>query len=264
MTFGEIVYRMQATRDGFLPKVHGRFMHAAFFAALQERSAEMSAYIHDEMNAKPFTVSSLRLPPEHAAQRGGKLFIAAGTEALWRVTAFSDALLRCMTGLPPGYVFRIGQTLFQLLDLDVHTVDEPEFIAKCLETGCPERIELNFLSPVSFRSFEDDYPLPLPELIWGSFVDKWLQMGMEVPLDKEQVRRIAARLVPVEWAGRSERIFFSRSQGVTGFRGNFAFSLQHLQPEERRLLFLLAQFSYFSGTGRLTAQGLGQTRIFWK
>ena len=57
---GAIIYRLRACNAGLLPITHGRFMHAAFFAALHQASPELATAIHDNVQAKPFTVSQLQ------------------------------------------------------------------------------------------------------------------------------------------------------------------------------------------------------------
>ena len=48
------------------------------------------------------------------------------------------------------------------------------------------------------------------------------------------------------------------------FAGIFAYSLHELPDDMKRLFLMLAQFAAFSGTGRLTAQGFGQTQMEWR
>ena len=85
---------------------------------------------------------------------------------------------------------------------------------------------------------------------------------MPTILDKSVIKeRAQACCIPVKWKGKSERVFLSSRQGVTGFVGSITFALHHATQEEKQLFLILAEFAVFSGTGRLTAQGLGQTRV---
>ena len=71
-------------------------------------------------------------------------------------------------------------------------------------------------------------------------------------------------MAPLEWQGTSRRIYFGRDRGAMAFAGIFAYSLHELPDDRKRLFLMLAQFAVFSGTGRLTAQGFGQTRMEWR
>lgn len=264
MIFGEIVYQLEAVNDGYLPKAHGRFMHAAFFAALRGVSGEIAEYIHDEMNIKPFTVSELQFDKCQNSRNTQELFISTGSRKMWRVTAFSDTILKILAELPIGYVFKVGRMQFKLVDARTVVTNEADFIANCLKAGDIGTISFDFLSPVTFRFFKDDYPMPLPEYIWGSLADKWLQMNMEMPVEKVVIKEIATKVIPIRWSGRSEMVCFDKTRRVNSFIGSFEFSLRNLTQEEKLLVFILAQFSCFSGVGRLTAQGLGQTKVSYK
>ena len=122
-------------------------------------------------------------------------------------------------------------------------------------------ITFQFLTPVSFRYFQADMPLPKPDLIYGSLADKWNQAAMPLHLEKDLVKQIALQCQLVQWEGKSSRIFFTPKQGVTGFTGVFTFDLRKLAHSDSQILLLLAQFSVFSGVGRLTGQGMGQARV---
>ncbi|MBQ7477576.1 MAG: hypothetical protein IJT01_01560 [Selenomonadaceae bacterium] len=65
---------------------------------------------------------------------------------------------------------------------------------------------------------------------------------------------------PRRWHGQSCTVYLKEDRGTLAFEGEFSFDTSHLAQEEQQLLLLLAQFSAFSGIGRLTGHGLGQTR----
>ena len=140
-------------------------------------------------------------------------------------------------------------------------LDENELIAACLRIKAVKRITFQFSSPVSFRFFQDDYPFPLPQLIFGSIVDKWNLTAMPVSFERETVREAAAKLLPESWSGKTRQVYLKKDRGVTGFTGSFTFNISMLPQAEQQMLLLLAQFSQFSGVGRLTGQGLGQTMV---
>lgn len=74
------------------------------------------------------------------------------------------------------------------------------------------------------------------------------------------IRSLVRDLPPRRWHGQSRTVYLKEDRGTLAFEGEFSFDTSHLAREEQQLLLLLAQFSAFSGVGRLTGHGLGQTR----
>ena len=51
---------------------------------------------------------------------------------------------------------------------------------------------------------------------------------------------------------------------MLAFSGRFSYDVTALNEEEQHALLLLAQFANFSGVGRLTGQGFGETRAMYR
>ena len=273
MMLGAIIYRLRACNAGLLPIAHGRFMHAAFFAALQQASPELATAIHDNVQAKPFTVSQLQfMQPVNLTKDKKNHIISQGCCCKWRVTGWNDEILQVLLNLPLGYEIMVGKIKFiverivvnQTQDNSAGLVNIDDFMAKCLSVGRVKEIEFEFLAPVSFRSYKDDYPLPLPDFIWGSLCSKWNQLGTNVLLDENKIKTLASTFLPLSWQGQTKKLFLAKDRGILAFEGKFSFSVKEINSEEQTIIFLLAQFAFFAGVGRLTSQGLGQTVINFK
>ena len=268
---GAIVYRLRAINAACMPVVHGKLLHGLLFRRLQQFSPELSGFVHDELNIKPFTTSPLRWLGKAPFKRGGNYYVARGSVCLWRVTALHELLIQALLTWEARSELRVGTAQFIVEKVMANPddaeesglLDENELIASCLCVPKIRYITLHFISPVSFRSFKDDFPLPKPELIFGSIADKWNQAEMPLNFDKEDIRQIAMQCKLIRWEGKSCKTFFSQKQGVNGFCGTFVFDLSELELPSRQVLLLLAQFSVFSGVGRLTGQGMGQTRVVY-
>lgn len=266
---GAVVYRLRAVNSARLPVVHGKLLHGLLFHRLQQYSPELSEFIHEKLNMKPFTTSHLRWCAKEPCKYGGNYNVERGDICLWRVTALYEILLPPLLEWKVGSELRIGTALFVMEKVMANPdeaeasgiLDENELLSSCLHVRNIQTITFRFLSPVSFRYFQEDMPLPKPELIFGSLADKWNQAAMPLPLEKDVIKQIALQCRLVWWEGKSCRIFFTSKQGVTGFTGVFTFDLRGLELYHRQILLLLAQFSVFAGVGRLTGQGMGQTRI---
>ncbi len=265
---GAVVFRLRAQQNGRLPKTQGRLLHAAFFRIVQSYSEELAACTHEDVRFKAFTVSEL-ISARNEKHVGGFLPVKKDEIFYWRVTVLDNSLLQAVLSVPRGYVVQAGRlplSVEQLLTGDdtfgaTGIMDVNELMAACLSVKAVKRITFHFTSPVSFRFFQDDYPFPLPHLIFGSIADKWNLAGMPTAFDKEEVKKIAANVLPESWRGKTCQVFLKSDRGVTGFTGEFSFNVSMLTIEMQQLLLLLAQFSQFSGVGRLTGQGLGQTAV---
>lgn len=270
---GAVVFRLQAVNAARLPVTQGRLLHAAFFHLLQETSPALSACIHDTMKIKPFTVSEIEFLPHAPKKHGSYYQIMPGQEGNWRVTALHETLLQAVVSIPQGTLVRLQTCLFRIQAIyaspeacrDTGIMDETELIGACLQCQEVQQITFHFSSPVSFRYFTEDYAAPDPVYIFSSLADKWNHLAMPMDIDRDMVRQLAAQYcILSSWEGHSQKVFFSRQRGTLGFVGTFTFSLTNMPQEQRVLFLLLAQFAVFSGTGRMTGQGMGQTRITYQ
>ena len=268
---GAAVFQLRAECAGTIAETQGRLLHAAFFQILKSYSAELAACVHANVRFKAFTVSEL-LPSGAVRRKNNTLFVRKGDCFFWRVTVLRDDLLQAVASVTEGYRMQIGSvavTVEQIfLSGEEHKnagiLDEKELIAACKSLEQIQCITFQFVSPVSFRSFQDDYPFPLPQLIFGSLADKWNLAGMPGSFDRSQICEMASRLLPLAWRGKTKQVYLKKDRGITGFVGEFSFETDMLSVEDQQTLLLLAQFAFFSGVGRLTGQGLGQTLIHFQ
>lgn len=293
MILGSIMLRLEAETPASLPLYHGRLLHGALFALIRERATELAAHIHDKMNIKPFTVSMLECATGAqtmpALPRGGRLSgrgkrghgarreerleerftIACGERYCWRIGVLSEEVARVLLELPPGTRVAIGDAKLVLREIitdgaGLGLVSAEDMMAAVFGCERIERLRFLFTSPVAFRVGTRDYPLPTPELVFGSLADKWRALGLPAVIERGQVVELAREVVPLEWHGGTERVYLSRDRGVLAFSGSFAYDVTALGIEERQILLLLAQLAQFAGVGRLTAQGLGEVRLSWR
>lgn len=267
---GAVLFQLKVVRPGILKETQGRFLHAAFFQMLNSYNEELAASVHANVRFKPFTVS--RLIPLVPEKKKSSPFVKTGTKFFWRVTALREELLQAVCTVEEGYEVQAGTVTMAvervIMSRQGHEaagiLDEEELVASCRAVDRVRSITFSFLSPVSFRSFLDDYPFPLPQLIFSSLADKWNLAGMPYAFDREQVREIATRLLPTAWKGQTQQVYLKDDRGVTGFTGEYTFKTDMLPLEDQQMLLILAQFAFFSGVGRLTGQGLGQTLVSFR
>ena len=265
---GAIVYQLRAENSARLSFINGRLMHAAFFKVLHEMSPELEVFVHDSMNIKPFTVSFLN-PATDLDSDGKAWFVSRGDKFFWRVTALNENILKAALSLEAGQIMQAGSLIVKVEKItadknirsDSGIITEEKLIASCRKRSNIREINFQFLSPVSFRIDNYDAPYPRSELIFASLADKWTQAQMPASVDKKEIRKLAEQLRLTQWQGQSKEFYFARDRGTLGFWGNFVYNIEALSEDVRRVFLLLAKFAEYSGVGRLTAQGFGQTRI---
>ncbi|MEX5285957.1 CRISPR system precrRNA processing endoribonuclease RAMP protein Cas6 [Selenomonas sputigena] len=265
---GAVVYELRAERGAQLPFFHGRWMHGLFFKILEAYSPSLAEDIHEKTNIKPFTVSLLKR--ETKREYGKASDVHEGERMRWRITGMQEEVLRAAFHVREGGLLQAGTLPLRVEHVvadgtkESGILDEMELVARVLSVRHIQEIQMRFLSPVSFRRDDRDYPSPDPVFIFSSLVDKWQQLEMPVEMDKDWVRAAAAEILPGEWQGAARRVYFARDRGMLAFSGKYNFDVTRLSEEQRQVALLLAQFATFSGVGRLTGQGFGETRICYR
>jgi len=123
----------------------------------------------------------------------------------------------------------------------------------------PRRLSFQLTSPTTFKSGGRHVPLPLPELVFGSLLERWNAYA-PIALPGE-VRRFAAECLAVSQYDLQTRPVPQKSGGLrVGMTGRVTFATLNYDRYWMSVLAVLAQFSLFSGVGAGTTQGMGQCR----
>ena len=258
---GAISFELRAKNSTQLPFINGRLMHAAFFKILNENSPALGNFVHNKLNLKPFTVSFLD-PLSDCARHEERWCVRSGDKFFWRVTGLNLDILKAAQSVIVGDEIQAGSLR---LTVEAVRVDSILYVDKLIAEikNAPPVKELcfNFVSPVSFRIDKFDAPYPRAELIFSSLADKWTQAVMPAQVDKKVIRELATQIRLTQWEGQSKKFYFGHDRGTTAFWGKFFYSLAALNHDVQKIFLLLARFGEFSGVGRLTGQGFGQTLI---
>ncbi len=260
---GAAVYELRAKNSARLPFINGRLMHAAFFKILHEVLPELENFIHEKLNIKPFTVSFLN-PRKDLPNFEERWEVRSGDKFNWRVTGLNENILRAIMAVPIGYELQAGNLILSVEDIQSKILTAEDFISSVKELSPATEIDFEFLTPVSFRIDNFDAPYPRAELIFASLADKWTQVQMPAAVDKKFIREVAAQIRLTEWRGRSRKFYSGSDRGILAFWGNFRYNLSALDSDFKKVFMLLAKFAEYAGVGRLSAQGLGQTRVIFR
>lgn len=120
-------------------------------------------------------------------------------------------------------------------------------------------LALEFLSPTTFRSQGKHLPIPLPELVFGSLLEKWNRFS-PIAFD-EGLRDYAAQSLAVERYELSTRAVKVKGGGLrVGALGQIQYGALPYDRYWMALLHVLAGFAFYAGVGHGASQGFGQVR----
>lgn len=269
MLLGSFILQMQSENDARLLESHGRLLHAGFLNWISEQNQVLGSKLHDALS-KDFSITALRLP---IASKNHTYYLQQGMQVEWRVNALCDDLVRLLSDAQKNHRFRFGAACFDLQAVYGKSTEHSGagitsmdvLLQQCTLVPAVERIKLDFVTPTSFRSFDNDYPFPKPGLVFGSLAERWNSCYGSEYFVVDKVKQIADDyLIPDNWQGGTKRVQLTPQRGVTGFVGSFAYRLNLLPKEYQQIFLVLAEFAYYSGIGRLTGQGMGQVKITYK
>lgn len=244
----------------------GRSAHAALLQAVAVHDAALSKQVHDLDTMKPFTTSDL-LGPGHSAE--GRQVMPDRTYGLrWTsLSAELDAIVRGWAATPPAEIvldgarFRVeAATIDPAVDGWAGTADWSDLLAleQVGRAQPPSRFAVQFVAPTTFRSNGRNIPLPLPELVFGSLVERWNSVA-PITLPPE-VRRFASEcLVLGRYQLQSERVF-AFERGETAFTGRCTYIPTNHDRYYLHCCAALLRLAFFSGVGAKTSMGFGTVR----
>lgn len=257
---------LQAHKETMLPPYLGRAAHALFLRLVATADPIMGAKLHDDSEAKPFTVSNLMgLPGRRATDH-----VATGQAYFLRFTSYEDSLScllaeKVLPSLP--HEFELDSTIFSVNDVfsenGAHRLSRQTSYQELVERyllearRAPKRMKLFFTSPTTFRSGGKNVPLPLPGLVFGSLADRWNAVS---PITiSEEVRRYAEESMAISQCQLRTRTVEIAGGKQVGFVGSCSYVALRHDAYWLRVINLLAEFAFFSGVGYKTTMGFGQT-----
>jgi CRISPR-associated endoribonuclease Cas6 len=257
---------LKAHKQTLLPAYMGKATHALFLRLVAAADPIMGAKLHDDNEAKPFTVSDLIGLPG----RRSTAHIAAGQACLLRFTSYEDGLScllaeKVLPSLPRE--LELDNTLFSVDDvfsangahrLSRRTSYQELAQGHLLEArSATRRVKLFFTSPTTFRSGGKNVPLPLPGLVFGSLADRWNAIS---PITiSEEMRRYADECVAISQCQLRTRTLEIAGGKQVGFIGSCSYVALMPDPYWLRVISMLAEFAFYSGVGYKTTMGFGQT-----
>lgn len=258
-----LTLRPLANSCGSAPDWWGRASHALLLRAIASVDPALAAALHADDGPRPFTASSL-------FERG------AQTDCV-RFTAHQSAPAGCLRAasgpggvLAPGARVDLDGHAFEVLSATSDPAAHPwagqggyaDLAARRLVSPdpAPRQVTLQLASPTAFKSQERHQPLPLPDLVFNSLLERW---NASAPLAfPPETRRYAAECLAISRFELRSRPVPGKNGGLRiGAVGLVTYTTLNYDRYWMSLIHTLAAFSLYAGLGAGTSQGLGQCRV---
>jgi len=259
-----IVWLLRPLEPATLPASLGRAAQAVFLRHVATVDESLAEALHVPDKPRPFTCSSL-IGATRASHES--VTVTPENEYRLRFTVLHEPLEGIAMEPPPsvaldGCQFAVEGVLEGSKALGwVARATWEELSAPWLlsHRRATSRVELEFVSPTTFRSAGMLVPLPLPGLVFGSLLDRW-NCFAPVALH-EDLRRYAEECVAVERYRLHTRALRMKSGVVQrGFVGECAYRMLRKDQFWMSQLQLLADAALYLGVGYQTVVGMGQSR----
>lgn len=263
----------QANPTQPLPLWWGRTAHALLLNTVRQYDPALAESLHESPAPKPAgerdeDTSSLTLRPFTVSSLIGRFpygaLDPAQTYSL-RLTALQGDLAGLLQRaaqdgpLAPGQEVELDHMLFRVEEAQAETQTYTELSAALMLAKQPaaRRIRLEFLSPTTFKSGGKHMPVPLPELVFGSLLERWNAFA---PITfPPEARRYAAEVLAITRYKLATRSIPVKRGGLRmGAVGEASYTSLSYDRYWMSVLGVLAAFAHFSGVGAGTGMGLGQ------
>jgi CRISPR-associated endoribonuclease Cas6 len=242
--------------------------HAWFLDWVRRRSAALSAELHSPNGVRPFTVSDIRwkrgLLPGAA---GTRVAVPGGQPASLRITSLDSRLTELILGHLGGLngELHLDGADFEVREVACFAHQHPEagwadqrMLTTAASGAIPRWVEVRFVSPTAFRQAGRSEHRPTPRLAFGSWLRRWDALFPDHAFGDEFVDALDQSIKLESASLRVARVKLS-DHLVEGGVGVCRYTLP-LETHLASIAHTLAQFSFWAGTGKSTAWGLGQTR----
>ncbi len=124
-----------------------------------------------------------------------------------------------------------------------------------------KRFDLQFLTPTAFAQERTFLPLPVPTLMFRSWLERWNHFAPVYLGGDELIGYLGGSIVLSHHKIQTQLFRIHQGQ-TTGFRGDITLKvLRHTDPLLANVANLLIHYAQFAGTGIKTRLGMGQTQF---
>lgn len=248
-----LVVELAAAERGKIPATLSRAIHALVLQWLHQGSPEIAELVH-QAQASPMSISGLMGNRRHKATQPGDNFY-------FRICLLDGNLIEpLLNGLQQQERKPVILAKFPFVIRNIYTlpgthrlVGATDYSLLAKTSAFSTDIELNFLSPTSFKQSQNIQTFPLPELVFGSLHRRWNAFTPE-----------EYKFPDIEWMGLvsayelKTQALKMESGAEIGAQGWVKYRFK--DDKQAKIANILANLAFFSGVGRKTSMGMGQVR----
>ncbi len=262
------VLSFTTSRQAVLPAALGRAVYAEVLRQIDRRDAQMAKSIHAWNGPVPLTCSGIvgaRLVKADIQVEPGASYEIHITGLMESVSQVLHAFLVA----EPETTWTLHGHPFDLQSVTCDASQHPwagmvEYeelaAANLLDSARPSnRVTLCFNSPTSFKSDGMQVPVPMPNLVFGSLVDRWNQFS-PIALSDEMRDFGRSNIAINRYKLRSAPVPQKNGGFRTGGMGEVTYIALSGDRYWHGAMQMLADFAKFSGVGVQTTNGMGQVR----
>ncbi len=262
----------------------GRAAHALLLDAIHWFDPALADELHAGSDLRPFTASDLigfsrknGLSPDHTCLLRLTALTARTAQALLKAT---DPIARSEREQPaplrPGAEIQLGEAL-----LRIETISDAQSRMSNVGQNHPwawattyedlsapwllgrenpaKFVWMQFVSPTTFKVEGRHLPVPLPEHVFGSLLNRWNAYA-PVAFPEEVYRYAKECLALSSYELRSRGVMLKEGGLRMGAVGRARYVSTNFDRYWMSLIQLLAEYAFFAGAGVGTGMGLGQCR----
>ena len=260
------------------PRWWGRAAHAMLLNIVRQYNPQFAEHLHQDHQQRPFSVSTLM-----GKTKGGIPLLSE--QYRLRITAYQKELAAILIQAAQDGPLSVERTIdldYQPFKIEAikpitdgssaiggnpwaalnsyQQLSAPWLLAKDTPN---RRISIQFTSATTFKRDGKHLPIPLPELVFGSLLERWNEFA---PITfPEEVRRYTSECMALgRFNLHSYAVHLKAGSVRIGAVGQATYSSLNYDRYWMSVVHVLANFSLFSGVGAGTSMGLGQCRMVSK
>jgi CRISPR-associated endoribonuclease Cas6 len=194
-------------------------------------------------------------------------FISFSSNELYQLSlsGLTETTAKAIASLELSHSLEFLGAKFNIIDRQ-DLVSSYEKIYTNLIAEEPEPIRqfnLSFVTPTAFATQQTHLPLPIPALMFRSWLEKWNHFA-SIYLGGDELIDYLSKAVKIKSHKLQTRNFqIDRGGYIVGFTGNLVLRVpKRIDPLLANVAHLLIEYASFANTGIKTRLGMGQTQIY--
>ena len=248
-----VVELVAAERGKFSPTL-SRALHSLVLRWLHLGSPEVAEFVHNTQTS-PMSISRLLGNRRPKGTQPGDQFY-------FRISLLDGNLIApLLKGLEQQETQPVILAKFPFVIRNIYTlpgthplVEATNYSAIATNPNFNTDIQLTFLSPTSFKQSQNIQTFPIPELVFNSLQRRWNHFAPD-----------EYKFPQIEWMGLVSayelKTHALKMEGGAEIGAQGWVRYRFREEEQAKIASTLAHFAFFSGVGRKTSMGMGQTRV---